>query len=142
MKRALFLLILSSTIVASCGQSANEGNNQAAAQPQQPKKRAPYCFFKPDELKGWAAKRGKDGTITVNGKGHVKDPRYKAIFAPPTTSGTTILIAPTITPNTGYEAPGDWWDMSAAIPNSAGLDEVQISCGDKQEAKFVLKRKS
>ena len=142
MNRALFLLILSSTILVSCRQSADQGNNRAAALPQQPKKRVAYCFFKPDEMNGWAAKRGTDGTITVSGKGHVKDPRYKALFGSPTIRGATIEIAPTITPNTGYEAPGDWWDMSAAIPNSAGLDEVQISCGDKQEAKFVLKRKS
>ena len=142
MNRAFYLLILSSAMLASCGGPAGGGNDQAAAQTQQPKKRAPYCFFKPDEMKGWAAKRSKDGNITISGKGHVKDPRYKAIFASPTISGKVVQIAPTITPNNGYEAPGDWWDMSTIIPSSSALTDVQISCGDKQLAAFALKPKS
>lgn len=141
MIRALSFMFLSSAVLASCGQPADQGNNQAAAQPQ-PKKKPSYCFFKPEEMKGWAAKRGKDGNITVSGKGHVKDPRYKAIFGPPTITGTTIQLAPTITPNTGYEALGDWWDISLVIPNSSALNDVQISCGDKPVAEFELKPKS
>ena len=135
-------LVIGSLILASCGQSGGNAGNQTAASPPQPKKRAAYCFFKPEELKGWAAKRGKDGNITIKGKGHVKDPRYKGIFGSPTVTGRTVQIAPTITVNTCYEAPGDWWDMSVTIPNSSGLSEVQISCGDKRVAEFNLSLKS
>ena len=131
-------LIMGSLILASCGQSDENAGNQTAASPPQPKKRPAYCFFKPEEMKGWTAKRGKDGNITIKGKGHVKDPRYKAIFAPPTITGTTVQISPTITTNSGYEAPGDWWDVSTTVPNSGALTDVQISCGDKPVAQFTL----
>jgi hypothetical protein len=141
MHRARFLMI-GSLVLASCGQSGENAANQAAASPPQPKKRPAYCFFKPEEMKGWAAKRGKDGNITIKGKGHVKDPRYKAIFAPPTITGSTVQISPTITTNTGYEAPGDWWDISVTVPNSGALNDVQISCGDKPVAEFSLPLRS
>jgi hypothetical protein len=141
MNRTHYLMI-GSLILASCGQSGGNAANEAAASPPQPKKRPAYCFFKPEEMKGWAAKRGKDGNITIKGKGHVKDSRYKAIFGSSTITGTTIQISPTITTNTGYEAPDDWWDMSVAIPNSSGLNDVQISCGDKPVAEFSVPLKS
>ena len=138
MIRNLSAVALGALLLTACGQSAGNENKAAAASPPQPKKRVAYCFFKPEEMKGWAAKRGKDGNITIKGNGHVKDPRYKAIFGPPTITGTTIQVAPTITPNTGYEAPGDWWDMSLTVPNSSALNDVQISCGDKPIAEFSL----
>ena len=141
MSRTLYVMI-GSLILASCGQSGGNSANQAAASPPPPKKRPAYCFFKPEEMKGWAAKRDTDGNITIKGKAHVKDPRYKAIFGSPTVTGTTVQIAPTITTNTGYEAPGDWWDISTSIPNSGRLNDVQISCGDKPVAEFTLPLKS
>ena len=140
--RKLQLMVGALIIVSGCTQSDDATTKQSANAAAQPPKKAPYCFFKPEELKGWAAKRGKDGNITIKGKGHVKDPRYKGIFGSPTVTGRTVQIAPTITVNTGYEAPGDWWDMSVTIPNSSGLSEVQISCGDKRVAEFNLSLKS
>ena len=138
----IYYLVIGSLILASCGQPGENAGNEAAASPPQPKKRPAYCFFKDSETKDWSAKRGKDGNITIKGKGHVKDPRYKAIFGSPTITGKTVQIAPTITVNTGYEAPGDWWDISVTIPNSSGLNDVQISCGDKPVAEFTLPLKS
>jgi hypothetical protein len=126
-------------ILAGCGQPSDKAaTNQAAVQP---KKKPVFCFFKDEETKGWAASRGKDGTITVKGKAHVKDPRYKAVLGAPTVAGagTGAEIAPSISPNdTGYAAPEDWWDLSAAIPNSAAIDTVTVRCGDKAVAELKV----
>jgi hypothetical protein len=47
-------------------------------------------------------------------------------------SGTTARIAPSIGPNTtGFGAPENWWDVSATIPNSAGVESVVVECGPK-----------
>jgi hypothetical protein len=137
MDRALCLVTGGLLLLAGCGQNSDGGSNEASAAPPQPKKRPAYCFFKPEEMKGWSAKRAKDGSIEIKGRAHVKDPRYKAIFGPPTITGATLQIAPTITTNGGYEAPGDWWDIRATAPQGA-VSDVEISCGDKSVAKFTV----
>jgi len=127
-----FLLIFGAAALAACGQSSdNGGSNQAAAKPP-PKKKASYCFFKDADTKGWAASRDKDGNIVVKGKAYRSDPRYQALLGPPTVTGTTVELSPTIQQNaTGYAAPDNWWDVTATIPNSAAVDSVKVSCGPK-----------
>lgn len=138
MDRKRSLVIGGLALLAGCGQNADSNSNHANAAPPQPRKRPAYCFFKPEEMTGWSAKRAKDGSIEVKGRAHVKDSRYKAIFAPSTITGATLQIAPTITTNTGYEAPGDWWDISAKVAGSSAVNDVQISCGDKPVAEFTI----
>lgn len=132
------LLVLSAAgFVAACGQSndAASTNQAAAAAAAQPAKKPAYCFFKDEELKGWTAKRGKDGNITVKGKAHVKDPRYKAMLNPAIVTGTSAELTPTIGQNdTGYGAQDDTWDLSATIPNSAAVTTIKVTCGDKTAA--------
>jgi hypothetical protein len=127
-------------LLAACGQSNDNGpTNQAVAQP---KKKAAYCFFKDEEMKGWTAKRDKDGNITLAGKAHVKDPRYKAILGAPDIKGTTASLAPTILQNdTGYGAPDDTWNVTASIPNSAAITTVIVTCGDKNVAQLEVPKK-
>lgn len=137
MKRALSGAIAGSVLLAACGQSDGGADNQAAAAPPQ-KKQPAYCFFKPEEMKGWTAKRGKDGDITVKGKAHVKDPRYQAILRPAVVSGTSAEISPTIQQNTGYAAPGDWWDVSISIPGSAAITAVKVTCGANTVADLTV----
>jgi len=136
MKRALFILIGSTAVLAGCGQSAGNGTaNVAAANTSQPEKKPAYCFFKDDEMKGWTASRDKDGNITIKGKAHVKDPRYKAAFGQVGAGPKMATASPTIAQNdTGYATPDNWWDLSATVPNSASLNEVQVQCGDKTVA--------
>ena len=93
-------------------------------------------------MKGWAASRGKDGNVTVKGKAHVKDPRYNAVLGPAVVTGSTAQIAPTIAQNSGYESPGDWWDVSAVIPNSATVTSVSVTCGAKTVAQLTVPAKS
>jgi len=131
------LLVLSAAgLITACGQSAERSTaNQAAANSAQPVKQAAYCFFKDDELTDWTAKRGADGNITVKGKGHVKDPRYKAVMGTPGVAGNRATIAPSISQNeTGYAAPDDIWNLTATIPNSAAVTSVSVTCGDKTVA--------
>jgi hypothetical protein len=141
MKR--LLVIAAVTALAGCGSSdestANNGANAAAA--AKPKKAA-YCFFKPEEMKGWTATRDKTGNITVKGKAHVADARYQAQLGPPSVSGTKAEVSPTIAPNTGYEAEGDWWALSVTIPNSAAVDSVAVTCGATRVADLPVPRKS
>jgi hypothetical protein len=142
MQLKFLALLVTGGALAACGQSDSGNSNATAnatanAATQQPKKAA-YCFFKPEEMKGWAASRDKDGNVKLKGKGHVKDPRYQAVLGPATVAGSTADIAPTIAPNTGYESPGDWWDMSTVIPNSAAVTAVTVRCGDKVAAQLTV----
>ena len=139
----LILITAGAAALAACGQSADEsGTNQAAANQVRPKKKPAYCFFKDAEMKGWAAKRGKDGNITVNGKAYRSDSRYQAVFGPAEISGTIAAIAPTIQSNsTGYGAPDNWWDVTATIPNSAAVETVTVRCGQKTVAELKVPAK-
>jgi hypothetical protein len=136
------LFVVGAAALTACGQSNDTSpTNQTAV--AQPKKKPAYCFFKDDELKGWTAKRGKDGNITVTGKAHVKDPRYKPMLNPATVSGTSAEITPTIGQNdTGYGAQDDTWGVSVTIPNSAAVTTVMVTCGDKTAATLTVPAKS
>jgi len=137
--RTSILLAGAATMLTACGQSSgDEAANQAAANVAQPKKVA-YCFFKDSETKGWAASRGKDGNIIVKGKAYREDSRYRAVLGEPVVTGTMAEIAPTIVQNdTGYGAPGNWWDMTATIPNSASIDTVDVKCGGSTLAELKV----
>ena len=144
MKRVLCILVGSSALLAGCGQSSeNSAANEAAANAAQPAKKNSYCFFKPEEMKDWAAARGKDGNITVNGKAHVKDPRYKPVFGEPVTGPDGVTLSPTISQNdTGYATADNWWDVTATLPNSAAVGRVQVTCGGKTVADLQVPPKS
>ena len=141
MKPALLVLAGACLVLGACGQSDGNTANQAAANVAEPKKPA-YCFFKDEEMKGWTASRGKDGNVTVKGNAHVKDPRYNAVLGPPTVTGSTAQISPTIAQNSGYESAGDWWDLSAVIPNSGAVSSVTVTCGAKTVAQLSVPPKS
>lgn len=119
--------------LAACGQSSEDAAVKEGANEAQPKKPA-YCFFKDDELKDWTAARDNDGNVTVKGKAHVKDPRYKAQLGTPELAAGKAILAPTIGQNDGYASPDNWWDVSATIPASAGVATVEVRCGDKTVA--------
>jgi hypothetical protein len=131
-----FMLLIGVSALGACGQSAdNSSANQAGANSAQPAKKPAYCFFKDDEMKGWAASRDKDGNIAIKGKAHVKDPRYKASFGQVSTQAKMAILSPTISQNdTGYATADNWWDLTTTVPNSASLTEVQVQCGDKTVA--------
>ena len=140
MRKTLYLLGAAAGL-AACGQSSdNSAANNATANTAAVEKPKPaYCFFKDSETKGWAAKRGKDGNITVTGKVYREDSRYKAVLNPVTVTSTTAEIAPTITVNdTGYGAVDNWWDVKATIPNSAVIETVDVKCGAKTLAELKV----
>lgn len=132
-------------LLAACGQggdSMGATSNADASTPKPKKKRPPYCFFKDPETKKWAAKRSKDGNIVVTGRAYRSDGRYQAVLLPPVISGTAATISPTITPNmTGYSTADDWWSVNATIPNSAAIETVTVTCGEKVLAEFKLSTK-
>ena len=83
--RKLMLVLGGATLLAGCGQGGVEpAANQAAnaAEAAKPAVRH-FCFFKPEETKGWAIKADAKGNVTVSGKAHIKDPRYKAELGQP-----------------------------------------------------------
>ncbi|HEX5238534.1 MAG TPA: hypothetical protein VFW39_08735 [Sphingomicrobium sp.] len=131
--------------VSACGQqggnsTANAPVNAAAAPAQAP--RRAYCFFKERETKDWKARLDKAGNVVVTGKVYREDSRYKAVLGPSTMNGTTAEIAPTLTVNdTGYAAPGDWWNVIATIPDSQAIDTVAVNCGEKTIATLKIPRK-
>ena len=139
------LTIAALALLGACGQRADDAaTNQAAANQAQPKKKkVAYCFFKDAEMKGWAASRGKDGNIVVQGKAFRSDSRYQAVFSPAEVTGTTAEVRPTIQNNTtGYGAVDNWWDLKATIPESAAVDTVAVRCGAKTLAEFKLPAKA
>ena len=139
-----YLALVGAAALAACGQSTdNQAANQAATNAAQPKKKIPYCFFKDDQTKAWSAARDKDGNIIVKGKAFRSDPRYQALLGPPTVTGTTAEISPTIQQNaTGFAAPENWWDVSSTIPDSAAIETVKVSCGAKTLAELKVAPKS
>ena len=137
------ILIGAVAALGACGQSSdnaaatNSATNTAAAEAAKPA----YCFFKDKETKDWAAKAGADGNVVVTGTAYREDARYKAALGPATVSGARAEIAPTVTINdTGFAAPGDWWEVSATIPNSQAVTTVSVKCGDKTLATLTIPR--
>lgn len=138
------MLVAAAAALAACGQPAadNEASNAAAATAAAKPERAPYCFFKDAEMKGWKAKVGKDGNVVVTGKAYRSDSRYIAQIGEMQVSGTSATVRPTINPNTtGYGAPENWWDISQVIPDSAAVETVTVKCGDKTVATLDIPRK-
>ena len=135
------ILLGSAAALAGCGQSSDNASNSAANTAAAEKPRPAYCFFKDAETKDWAAKLDKSGNVTVTGKAYRQDSRYKALLSPPTISGNSAEVAPTIGPNdTGFGAPGDWWSLSETIPNSQAVDTVTVKCGDETLASLKVPR--
>ena len=135
-------LVLAAALLAGCGQqdgdqaSGNAASNAAApAKPKKPK----YCFFKDSETKGWTASRDASGNVVIKGQAFRSDPRYQAVLGPAEVTGTTATLSPSIGPNaTGYAAPGNWWDVTATIPNSSAVEGVKVECGPKTLAELKL----
>jgi hypothetical protein len=143
MGKSIFLALAAAALATGCGRTDDGATSQAAAATAQPKKKPAFCFFESNETKGWKAARGKDGNVTVKGRAHRSDGRYKALFGPPEISGATASISPTITDNdTGFSQPDDWWDISAKIPGSASVDTVKITCGEDVLATLKVKAKA
>ncbi|HET8750867.1 MAG TPA: hypothetical protein VFM42_09015 [Sphingomicrobium sp.] len=142
--RENLLLICVAAGLTACGQSTDEAAaNQAAANEAAAEKPRPaYCFFKDDETKDWKAKADKSGNVVVSGKAYRLDTRYKALLSPAVVNGDTASIAPTLTQNdTGYGAPGNWWDVEQTIPNSQAVKTVTVTCGEKTLATLTVPRK-
>ena len=137
--RTLCLLGSLAAVTACAPSAVNQAANQASANAAQPKKKAAYCFFKDSETKDWSAARGKDGNIVVKGKAFRSDSRYQALLGPPTVSGTTAEVSPSIQQNsTGFGAPDNWWEVTTTIPDSAALDTVKVTCGAKTLAEIKV----
>ena len=142
MRRKLFLLCAAGALV-SCNESAeNAATNATASASKAGEKRSAYCFFKDEETKDWKASLDKSGNVTVVGRAHVKDSRYKPELGQPQVSGTTAELRPTISVNSGYASPDNWWDVSFTIPNSTAVATVAVRCGRKTMAQLSVKREA
>lgn len=146
MKARLAVLVAASAAVAACGDGAdstggNAAANQSASASATSKPRPAYCFFKDAETKGWAASVDPQGNVVVKGQAYRSDPRYKAALGEPAVTGNAAELSPTITVNdTGFASPGNWWDVSATIPNSAAVETVTVRCGKKTLAELRVAR--
>jgi hypothetical protein len=141
MTKRLFLSC-AAAVLASCNQGSNDAaTNDAAANTAAAKpKHGSYCFFKDAEAKGWKASLDASGNVTVAGKMHVKDARYKAALGEPEVTGTSAELWPSLAVNTGYASPDNWWDVSFTIPNSVAVTNVTVRCGRKTMAELTVKR--
>jgi hypothetical protein len=140
MRRSVILLPALG-VLAACNQAADQPAANAAANATAPAKKPGFCFFKPEEMKGWKVSTDGKGNITVTGKAHVKDSRYVARLGEPEIDGSTASLALTIAQNSGtYGATDDWWDLEAAIPANAALQSVSVTCGGKSIADLPLKK--
>ena len=136
------LLLGAVAALTSCNQEPtaaveNAAANVAASKP----KHGTYCFFKDEEAKGWKTSLDPKGNVTVAGKMHVKDARYKAELGQPEVAGTKAELWPTLVVNdTGYASPDSWWDVRFTIPDSAAVTAVAVRCGSKTKADLTVKR--
>lgn len=133
-------ILLSALLVAACDQAAEQPAAKVAERKAEPKRPA-YCFFKDSETEKWSASRDGSGNVVVKGRAFRSDPRYKAELGNPEVSGATATISPTIVQNRGYASPDNWWDVTATIPDSAGVTKVAVACGKKTLAEFNLPAK-
>lgn len=140
MHRSL-LLLGAALLVAGCNQGEAPDNEVSAnaTAPAKPKVNH-YCFYKKDASKGWAATRDAKGNVTVTGKAHVDDVRYAADLGQPEVAGTAAKLWLSTTTNMSYARPGNWWDVSFTIPDSADVTEVTVNC-DKDRVFADLKVK-
>ena len=136
-------LLLAGAVAAltGCNQSANTNAsdnvaaNAAASAPKHPT----YCFFKDSATKSWSASRDAQGNVTVKGEALLEDTRYMAALGQPEVSGTNASLWLTMGPNTNaYGAPGNWWNATATIPGSSGVDAVTVMCGTKTVAQLKV----
>jgi hypothetical protein len=140
MRRSVILLPALG-VLAACNQAADQPAANATGNAAAPAKKPGFCFFKPEEMKGWKASADAKGNITVTGKAHVKDSRYVAQFGEPEIEGSTASLALTIAQNSGtYGATDDWWDLKATIPANPALESVSVTCGGKAVADLPLKK--
>ena len=95
MRRSIILLPALG-VLAACNQAADQPAANATGNAAAPAKKPGFCFFKPEEMKGWKASADAKGNITVTGKAHVKDSRYVAQFGEPEIEGSTASLALTI----------------------------------------------
>ena len=138
MRTSIFLLIAGAAALAGCSESGDNSANASAPKTAAPKK-VPYCFFKSENSKGWAASRGKDGNIVVKGKGYLADSRYKADLGTPDVEGTMATVQLKMQQNdTGFASADGWWDISKTIPNSAAITKVDVQCGAKTLASLTV----
>ena len=141
MKNNVLILALMAGL-PSCGQQSDtEPAANASVNREATAEHPRFCFFKDEETKGWAAKRGPSGDIAVSGKAHVKDSRYQATLGSPEMAGTTAKLWLSINPNSGtYGATDDWWDVSATVPGGAAVTDVTVMCGPKAIAQLKVPR--
>ena len=131
MRLSILFVVAAAVATAGCGESPDNSVNASAPKTAAPKK-VPYCFFKSENSKGWAASRGKDGNIVVKGKGYLADARYKADLGTPEIDGTTARLQLKMPPNdTGFASEDGWWDISKTIPDSAEINTIDVLCGAK-----------
>ena len=140
MRRSIILLPALG-VLAACNQAADQPAANATGNAAAPAKKPGFCFFKPEEMKGWKASADAKGNITVTGKAHVKDSRYVAQLGEPEIEGSKASIAVTIAQNSGtYGAVEDWWDLKASIPANPAIQAVSVTCGPKSIAELALKK--
>ncbi len=132
--------LLSVLLVAGCNQPAEEPAANVAETKAKPKRPA-YCFFKDAETEKWSASRDPSGNVVVKGRAFRSDARYKAELGKPEVSGDTATVSPTISQNSGYASPDNWWNVAATIPDSAAVTKVSVTCGKKTLAEFNLPAK-
>ena len=142
--RAL-IWISATAFLAACNQSADSGNTAAnasanTAAPEKPK-HPTYCFYKDANTKGWSAATDKSGNVTVKGKAYLEDSGYRGDLSQSEVAGDKATIWLNMAPNnTGYASPGNWWDVTATIPDSAAATSVTVMCGTKTVATLTVTR--
>jgi hypothetical protein len=142
MRKSMMAMVAGASALAACGQANQPAEASANVAAAAPAKKVPYCFFKDENSKGWAASAGKDGNVTVKGKGYVADGRYMAGLKPAEIDGSTANLQLAVPQNdTGHSKIDGWWDISSTIPDSAGVDTVNVLCGAKTVATLDVKRK-
>ena len=142
MRLSILFVVAGAVATAGCGDSGDNSVNASAPKTPAPTaKKVPYCFFKSENSKDWAASRGRDGNIVVKGKGYLADARYKADLGPPDIQGTIASLQLKMPPNdTGFASEDGWWDISKTIPDSAAITKIDVLCGAKTLASLSVRK--
>lgn len=147
MRMMAFVLCATALCVSGCqrdtnAQSSEGSNRNADAVGKSGRGPEMLCLFEKSDTKDWHGKANQDQSVSVAGKVHVGDPKYRPMLFQPKARGSTAQLILTAAENSTGQAPADgWWDVSYTIPDNGSIQTVEIWCDlDTMLASFPVRR--
>jgi hypothetical protein len=141
-KSTTMLCAATSLAIAGCNgrgldSTTNNAEENAAAGPQ-----GLLCAFDRSDTKDWSGKANADQSVSVTGKVHVSNSKYRAALFNPQVQGSVARVYLTQAENHTGQSPADgWWDVPYTIADNGSIQTVEVWCDmDTKFADFPVRR--